>query len=100
MGQVVEPLIYGHSTGLSPIAVIVATAFWAFLWGPVGLLLATPLTVCLVVVGRHVEPLAFLDVILGDTPPLEPAETFYQRALEGTRPCWWPARAAASPPRR
>ncbi len=83
MGQIVEPLIYGHSTGLTPFAVIVATAFWAFLWGPVGLLLATPLTVCLVVIGRHVEPLAFLDVILGDTPPLEPAETFYQRALEG-----------------
>ncbi len=83
MGQVVEPLIYGHSTGLSPIAVIVATAFWAFLWGPVGLLLATPLTVCLVVIGRHVEALAFFEVILGDKPPLEPAETFYQRALEG-----------------
>ncbi len=86
MGQVVEPLIYGHSTGLSPIAVIVATAFWAFLWGPIGLLLATPLTVCLVVIGRHVTPLAFLDVILGDTPPLVPAETFYQRALEGNGP--------------
>ena len=83
MGQVVEPLIYGHSTGLSPIAVITATAFWAFLWGPVGLLLATPLTVCLVVIGRHVEALAFFEVILGDKPPLEPAETFYQRALEG-----------------
>ncbi|WP_158746976.1 AI-2E family transporter [Acidisphaera sp. L21] len=83
MGQIVEPLIYGHSTGLSPIAVIVATAFWAFLWGPVGLLMATPLTVCLVVIGRHVQPLAFLDVILGDTPPLSPEETFYQRALEG-----------------
>ena len=77
-----EPLIYGHSTGLSPIAVIVATAFWALLWGPVGLLLATPLTVCLVVIGRNVEALAFLDVILGDRTPLEPAETFYQRALE------------------
>ena len=83
MGQVVEPLIYGHSTGLSPIAVIVATAFWALLWGPIGLLIATPLTVCLVVVGRHVEALAFLDVVLGDKPPLEPSETFYQRALEG-----------------
>jgi predicted PurR-regulated permease PerM len=83
MGQVVEPLIYGHSTGLSPIAVIVATAFWALLWGPVGLLLATPLTVCLVVIGRNVEALAFLDVILGDSSPLEAAETFYQRALEG-----------------
>ena len=83
MGQVVEPLIYGHSTGLSPLAVIVATAFWALLWGPVGLLIATPVTVCLVVIGRHVEALAFFDVILGDTPPLEPPETFYQRALEG-----------------
>lgn len=83
MGQVIEPLIYGHSTGLSPIAVIVATAFWAFLWGPVGLLLATPLTVCLVVIGRHVDSLAFFDVMLGDGSPLEPAETFYQRALEG-----------------
>jgi predicted PurR-regulated permease PerM len=83
MGQVIEPLIYGHSTGLSPIAVIVATAFWALLWGPVGLLLATPLTVCLVVVGRHVEQLSFFDVLFGDTPPLTPDETFYQRALEG-----------------
>ena len=83
MGQIVEPLLYGHSTGLSPIAVILAATFWAFLWGPVGLLLATPLTVCLVVIGRHVEALAFLDVMLGDSPPLAPAETFYQRALEG-----------------
>ena len=83
MGQIIEPLIYGHSTGLSPIAIILATAFWAFLWGPIGLLLATPLTVCLVVIGRHVKPLEFFEVILGDTPPLEPSETFYQRALEG-----------------
>ncbi len=83
MGQIIEPLLYGHSTGLSPIAVIFSAAFWAFLWGPVGLLLATPLTVCLVVIGRHVQPLAFLEVMLGDRPPLEPAETFYQRALEG-----------------
>lgn len=83
MGQVIEPLIYGHNTGLSPIAVIVATAFWALLWGPIGLLIATPLTVCLVVLGRHVAALAFIDVILGDKPPLEPFETFYQRELEG-----------------
>ena len=83
MGQVVEPLIYGHSTGLSPLAVIVATAFWALLWGPIGLLIATPLTVCLVVIGRHVESLAFFEVLLGDAPPLAPPETFYQRALEG-----------------
>ncbi len=85
MGQVVEPLLYGHSTGLSPVAVIVAAAFWTFLWGPIGLLLATPLTVCLVVLGRHVEALAFLDVMLGDRAPLDPPETFYQRALEGNR---------------
>ena len=83
MGQVFEPLLYGQSTGLSPIAVIAAASFWAFLWGPVGLLLATPLTVCLVVIGRHVEQLAFLEVVLGDSPPLTPEETFYQRALEG-----------------
>ncbi len=83
MGQVVEPLLYGHSTGLSPLAVIMAATFWAFLWGPVGLLLATPLTVCLVVIGRHVESLSFLEVMLGDSPPLDAEETFYQRALEG-----------------
>ena len=83
MAQVAEPLLYGHNTGLSPIAVILSATFWAFLWGPVGLLLATPVTVCLVVIGRHVETLAFLEVMLGDSPPLAPAETFYQRALEG-----------------
>ena len=85
MGQVVEPLIYGHSTGLSPIAVILAAGFWALLWGPIGLLIATPLTVCLVVVGRHVQALSFMDVMFGDASPLEPAETFYQRALENNR---------------
>lgn len=83
MGQVIEPLTYGHSTGLSPVAIVVATSFWALLWGFVGLLIATPLTVCLVVIGRHVERLSFFDVIFGDTPPLLPAETFYQRGLEG-----------------
>ena len=83
MGQIVEPLAYGHSTGLSPIAVIMSATFWAFMWGPVGLLLATPLTVGLVVIGRHVESLAFLEVMLSDSPPLDAEETFYQRALEG-----------------
>jgi nitrogen fixation-related uncharacterized protein len=80
---VAEPLLYGHSTGLSPVSVIVATAFWTFLWGPMGLLLATPLTVCLVVLGRHVSRLEFLEVMLGDRPPLLPEESLYQRALEG-----------------
>ena len=82
-GQVVEPLLYGHSTGLSPFAVIVSTLFWGFLWGPVGLILATPFTVCLVVLGRHVESLEFFDVLLGDRPPLTPVENFYQRMLAG-----------------
>lgn len=83
MGQVLEPWIFGHSTGLSPVAVIGAAAFWTWLWGHVGLLLAVPLTVCLVVLGRHVEQLEFLEVMLGDEPPLDPEELFYQRALAG-----------------
>ncbi|WP_375275461.1 AI-2E family transporter [Methylorubrum thiocyanatum] len=82
-GHVVEPLLYGHSTGISPVAVILAATLWTFLWGPIGLLLATPLTVCLVVLGRHVERLWFLDVILGDRPALGPQEIFYQRMLAG-----------------
>ncbi|MFT8242408.1 AI-2E family transporter [Roseomonas sp. BN140053] len=83
MGQVVEPMVYGHSTGLSPLAVIVAAIFWTWLWGPIGLILATPLTLCLVVLGRHVERLEFLDVLLGDRPALTPVENFYQRMLAG-----------------
>ena len=82
-GHVIEPLLYGHSTGLSPIAVILAATVWTFLWGPIGLVLSTPLTVCLVVLGRHVERLWFLDVILGDRPALDPQEIFYQRMLAG-----------------
>jgi predicted PurR-regulated permease PerM len=80
-GQVIEPLLYGQSTGLSPIAVLVAAAFWTWLWGPVGLLLSTPLTVCLVVLGRHVEYLQFLDILLGDEPALSAEESFYQCML-------------------
>jgi hypothetical protein len=82
-GQVLEPLLYGHNTGVSPIAIIVATSFWALIWGLVGLIIATPLTVCLVVIGRNVEKLSFFAIILGDSSPLLPSETFYQRALEG-----------------
>ena len=81
MGHVIEPLLYGHGTGLSPVAVIASATFWTTLWGPVGLVLATPLTICLVVLGRHVERLAFLDVMFGDRPPLSPSELFYQRML-------------------
>ena len=81
LGQVVEPFLYGHSTGLSAVAVVVSAAFWTWLWGPVGLLLSTPLTLCLVVLGRYVERLEFLDVILGDQPALTLQENFYQRML-------------------
>jgi hypothetical protein len=82
-GQVLEPLIFGHSTGLSPVAIILSASFWTWLWGPVGLVLATPLTVCLVVVGRHVDRLKFLDIMLGDRPPLTPSQLVYQRLLAG-----------------
>ena len=82
-GQVVEPVLYGHSTGLSPISVIVAAIFWSWLWGPIGLILSTPLTLCLVVLGRHVPRLEFLDVLLGDRPALTPVESLYQRILAG-----------------
>ncbi|SAL75376.1 AI-2 transport protein TqsA [Caballeronia peredens] len=81
VGQVIEPLLYGHSTGLSPFAVIVAAIFWSWIWGPVGLVLSTPLTLCLVILGRHVDRLEFLDVLFGDRPALTPAENFYQRLL-------------------
>ena len=83
MGQVVEPLVYGHGTGVSPVAVVLSTVFWAWLWGPLGLLLAMPITVCLVVLGRHVEGFNFFEVLLGDEPALRPEQSFYQRVLTG-----------------
>ena len=83
IGQIIEPTLYGRSTGLSPVAVVVSATFWTALWGPIGLVLATPLTVCLVVLGRHVERLSFLDVMFGDRPALSPPEIFYQRMLAG-----------------
>ena len=81
VGYVVEPLLYGHSTGLSPVSVIVAAVFWTWIWGPIGLILSTPLTLCLVVLGRHVKSLEFFDVLLGDRPALSATESFYQRIL-------------------
>jgi predicted PurR-regulated permease PerM len=80
-GYVVEPLLYGHSTGLSPVSVIVAAVFWTWIWGPIGLILSTPLTLCLIVMGRHVKSLEFFDVLLGDRAALSPVEVFYQRIL-------------------
>ena len=79
--NVLEPWLYGSSTGLSPMAVIVAAVFWSWLWGPVGLVLSAPLTVCLVVLGKYVAPLNFLHIMLSDQPVLEPKDRFYQRLL-------------------
>jgi predicted PurR-regulated permease PerM len=83
MGQVLEPWLLGSSTGLSPLAVIAAASFWTWLWGPIGLLLAIPLTVSLMVLGRHVPQLNFIYVLLGDEPALTAAQRFYQRMLAG-----------------
>jgi predicted PurR-regulated permease PerM len=77
----VEPWLYGASTGVSNVALIIAAVFWTWLWGPVGLFLSTPLTVCLVVLGKHVPALQFLSVLLGSAPALEPHERMYSA-------CW------------
>ena len=77
----VEPWLYGQSMGVSEIALLVSAAFWAFLWGPIGLVLSSPLTVCLVMLGRYVPQLEFLAVLLGDEPALEPTSAF-------TSGCW------------
>ena len=79
--NVIEPWLYGASTGLSPMAVIVSAVFWTWLWGALGLILATPLTVCLAVLGKYIPSLAFLDVLLGDTPPIATGDRLYQRLL-------------------
>lgn len=79
--NLMEPWLYGSSTGMSAVAVLVAAVFWAWLWGPIGLLLSTPLTAILVVIGKHVPQLAFFDILLGDDPALTPAERMYQRLL-------------------
>lgn len=81
VGYAIEPLVYGRSTGLSPVSVVVASIFWAWIWGPIGLVLAMPLTLMLVVLGRHIPAFELFDILLGDRPPLSAAETFYQRAL-------------------
>jgi predicted PurR-regulated permease PerM len=80
-GQLIEPVFEGRTTGLTPVAIVVAATFWAWIWGPIGLVLATPLTVILVVLGRHVEGLKFFDILLGDEPALSEAEALYQRML-------------------
>ncbi len=83
INNVVEPTLYGSKTGLSPLAVIVSAIFWAWIWGPVGLVLSTPLTVCLVVLGKHVPQFGFLQVLFGSDPVLAPHARLYQRLLAG-----------------
>ncbi len=81
--NVLEPLLYGSSTGMSTLAVLVSAVFWTWLWGPIGLVMATPLTVCLVVIGKYVPSLKFFDILLGDEPVLSLPERVYQRLLAG-----------------
>jgi CheY-like chemotaxis protein len=83
LNNVMEPWLYGKNTGVSAVAVLVAAIFWTWLWGIVGLLLATPLTVCLFVIGKHVPQLSFLDTLLGNEPVFEPKKRVFQRLLAG-----------------
>jgi predicted PurR-regulated permease PerM len=77
----IEPWLYGAHTGVSPVALIISAMFWTWLWGPVGLVLSTPITVCLAVIGRHVPRLEFLSILLSEDEPLAPHEEFYHRLL-------------------
>ena len=81
--QLVEPQLYGHATGLSPLSVVIAAIFWSWIWGPVGLVLSTPLTLCLVVAGRYFQALNIFEILLGEIPALTLPQNFYQRALSG-----------------
>ena len=81
--NIVEPLLYGDRTGVSSLAVLLSAVFWAALWGPIGLVLAMPLTVCLVVIGRHMAPLRFLDVLLSSEPVFDDATQLYHRLIAG-----------------
>ena len=79
--MIVEPLLYGQTIGVSSVALLVAVAFWTWLWGPIGLVLGTPLTVCLVVMGKHIPALGFITVFMTDEPALSPDVSYYQRLL-------------------
>jgi len=80
VGQLVEPHLYGHATGLSPLSVVVGAIFWSWLWGPAGLILSTPITVCLLVAGRHMKGLGVLELLLGNATPLTLSQKFHQQA--------------------
>jgi len=81
--NVLEPWLYGKNTGVSAVAVLLAAVFWMWLWGPVGLLIATPMTVCMLVIGKHVPQLSFFNIMLGNEPVFEPKTRIYQRLLAG-----------------
>ncbi len=81
IGQFIEPLLFGKMTGLSPVAVVASAAFWTALWGPIGLIIATPMTIGLLVVGRNIESMDFLEVLLGNESALTPDHALYQRLL-------------------
>jgi len=83
--NIIEPLVYGSQTGVSPVALLLAAVFWTWLWGPIGLLLSTPLTVFVAVAGSHVRSLGFLHVLLSDEPVLTVEARFYQRLIAGDR---------------
>jgi hypothetical protein len=79
--MLMEPWLYGQSIGVSEVGLLVVTGFWTWLWGPIGLVLSTPLTVCIVVLGRHVPYLQFFDILFGKAPALDPPVVYYQRLL-------------------
>jgi predicted PurR-regulated permease PerM len=81
--NVVEPLLFGHSTGVSPTALLISAAFWLYLWGPIGLVLSAPFAVCLVVLGKNIPQLGFLNLSLGDVPALRAHVGLYQRLMLG-----------------
>lgn len=86
LGQFLEPLIFGESTGVTPLALILSALFWGSLWGPMGLILSTPIAICLLVLGRHVPNLGFLQVLLGDEPALKPYQQIYRRLIRKAVP--------------
>lgn len=86
LGHFLEPVIFGESTGVTPLALILSALFWSSLWGPIGLILSTPITICLLVLGRHVPNLGFLQVLLGDEPALSPYQQIYRRLIRRAVP--------------
>jgi predicted PurR-regulated permease PerM len=86
VGQLVEPHLYGHATGLSPLSVVVGAIFWSWLWGPAGLILSTPITVCLLVAGRHMKGLGVLELLLGNGTPLRLSQKFHRQAAPSGDP--------------